>query len=91
MTNEIYPQAEPCPETGWVIVGHSTLSTLYLALLGKTECGRPADEYSPLAWSWDSQRALRFAREEDAQFFLECFKLQGCHAEQHAWEDGDDD
>jgi len=69
-TQEIPPTTTP--ETGWVIVGESTLSTLYLALLGETECGRPAgDEYSPLAWSWDSQRALRFAREEDAQFFLE--------------------
>lgn len=82
MTNE----TALAPEIGWVIIGESTLSTLYLALLRDTDCGRPAgDGYSPIAWSWDNQRALRFAREEDAQLFLECFKLQGCHVEEHTW------
>ena len=83
-TQEIPPTTTP--ETGWVIVGESILSTLYLALLGETECGRPAgDGNSPIAWSWDNQRALRFAREEDARLFLECFKLHGCQVEQHTW------
>lgn len=83
-TQEIPPTTTP--ETGWVIVGQSTLSTLYLALLHENDCGRPAgDGNSPIAWSWDNQRALRFAREEDARLFLECFKLHGCQVEQHTW------
>lgn len=85
-------QKKHLSESGWVIIGESTLSTLYLSLLRDSVCERPSgDGLTPIAWSWDNQRALRFAREEDAQLFLECFKLQGCHVEQHAWEDGDDD
>jgi hypothetical protein len=82
MTNE----ATLAPETGWVIIGETTLSTLYLTLLRDFIRERQAgDGYSPIAWSWDNQKALRFAREEDAQLFLECFKLQGCHVEEHTW------
>ena len=47
------------PESGWIIIGETTLSTLYLALLRETDCGRPAgDGYSPIAWSWDNLQAI---------------------------------
>lgn len=83
-TQEIPPVTTP--ETGWVICEHTSLSLLYLALLMEYECGKLAgDGISPIGWSWSSLRALRFAREADAQAFVEAFKLKNVKIEEHAW------
>lgn len=82
----------PTPETGWIIAIESILSVLYLSLVKNTNpCIVVGKIPHPIAWSWDNKNALRFAREEDARFFLECFELQGCRVEKYTEEANNDD
>jgi len=45
-------------ETGWLIEHHANGNILYLTI-----------EHEMVAWTPDSLKALRFAREQDAQMF----------------------
>lgn len=74
-------EAEPVPETGWVVVRscQNNSALIYLSrpsLLG----GHYTTE-----WSYDNLKALRFARKEDAETVKDGLCLPNARVEEHTW------